>query len=1027
MSSFDTQLEGIIKGRVQELTMTSNLPPPPNGQVLSLVSALSQTENHDLHVQAIRHRDESLSASAESYGNLCLQLGYLLVGSDQPQQLAQRIEPSQMEVWRQTDMNTALRLQSDLHMWIPFGQMAGLILKNALLRPPISQSGRPTCLEPGIADHVKEMLLYGLSLNHIELRNVVSSIIATSSVSPDSVQPYLHIQQWPKLMPVILQNLQPSTSNPCALQASLSTIRKMMEDGPNEISSHHLDALVPLLLNLFGSNEESSKVAALQSLVACLSSGFLPSALLVQFSNYLQGLSQLATDPSGQVRKWVCRSINTLLELHTQYLAPQLPSICQFMLRASTQQSSGTNDDEEVSMEACEFWLLFATIDDNVLTTDMMDVVERMLPQLIPVLLNNMMYSEEQRIDLVAKNEMDMEEQQPHEAMKPVFHRSKRKHDGPSGDEDGDMDDDDDEFDEDDNEWTLRKYAGASLDSLANLYGGQSILPSLLPALQQGLSNPDPWIQEASILALGAIAEGCREEMNEHLGELFPYLMNLLATPESPQHLPQVKSICAWTVGRYATWAVEQVQTGAQGHLLAQMTEVILQRLQDRNRKVQVSCGSALGVLMEAAGDLMAPYLEHIYPALMTAMSKYQGRSLIIIFDTLGSMADCCGPVIGERDLPRLYVPQMLQVLNVLLRHDPTDRTLLPLMESLASIALSCGMNYQPYALETFENSMGLIEQMQLILATSDSVAEEETDPIVCAVDLLDGLCEGLGGNFVNLVSSSSRYAQHFTSVLHALCKHQSPSVRMSALALLGDLARNAPSLIEPALPQLLQEALVNLEPSQHSMESSLSNNAVWAIGEICVQCGQNPAPLEPFAAPLMQQLISLLMGNGMGHVTGVPGLAENSAACVGRLANVNPNFVAPELPRFLLGWCDGMAKIVDPTERRDAFNGFCNAVYANPNSIQQATANPADAISSILFAIVSWHVPQEFHAAEAEDFLSGDFGFQPFPPTEGELGARLAQLMLDIRSSVGEDAWKRVENQLPVNVRRLLRENYNM
>lgn len=1032
--SFDTRLEETIKGRIQELTkMATSVPPPPNGQVLSLVSALNQTENHDLHVQAIRHRDESLSASSESYGNLCLQLGFLLVGSDQPHQIVQRIESSQMDVWRQTDGNTALRLQSDLHLWIPFGQMAGLILKNALLRPPISTTHRPMCLEIEFADHVKETLLYGLSLNHIELRNVISSIIATSSVSPDGVQPYLHISQWPQLMHALLHNLQPNNSNPNSLQGSLSTIRKMMEDGPNEIPTHHLDTLVPLLLHLFRSNDESSKVAALQSLVACLSSGLVPSALLIQFSDYLQGLSQLATDPSVQVRKWVCRSINTLLEHHTQYLAPQLPAVCQFMLQSTTvshhqQGSSAISNDDEVAMEACEFWLLFATLDEHVMTSEMIDVVQHMLPQLIPVLLNNMVYSEEQRIDLVARNEMDMEEQQPHQAMKPVFHRTKRKHDGAGGEEDGDMDDDDDDdFDEDDNEWTLRKYAGASLDSLANVYGAEFILPPLLPSLQQGLSSSDPWIQEASILALGAIADGCREEMSEHMVELYPYLMNLLATPESPQQLPQVKSICAWTVGRYAGWAIEQVQSGAQGHLLAQMTEVFLQRLQDRNRKVQVACGSALGVLMENAGDLMAPYLEHIYPALVSAMSRYQGRSLIIIFDTLGIMADYCGAIIGERDLPKLYVPPMLQMLHGILMHDPSDRTLLPLMESLASISLSCGMNYQPYALETFENAMGIIEQMQLILATTENVADEDADPIVCAVDLLDGLCEGLGGNFVALVSSSSRFAQHFTSVLHAMCKHQSLGVRMSALALLGDLARNAPTLIEPALPQLLQEAIANIQPNQQSMDSSLCNNAVWSIGEICVQCGQNAAPLEPFASSLMQHLISLLMGNGMGRGTGVPGLAENAAACVGRLASVNPQFVAPELPRFLLGWCDGMAKIVDQTERRDAFNGFCRAVYANPQAIQQATANASDAISSILFAIVSWHVPPETHADEADDFLSGDYGFQPFPATEGELGTRLAQLLRDIRTSAGEDVWKRVENQLPVNVRRLLRETYNV
>lgn len=1012
------------------MSASTDLPPPPNGRVLSLVSALAQTENHDLHIQAIRHRDESLSASSESYGGLCLQLACLLVGSDQPHQLPQRIDASQIEIWRQTDPNTILRLQSDLNMWIPFGQMAGLILKNALLRPPISPNHQPMILEEEISHHVKETLLFGLSLAHKELRNVISSIIASSSVSSDGIQPYLHIGQWPQLMQVLIQNMQ-QNSNPHALQGSLSTIQKMMEDGPNEIPTHHLDALIPLLLNLLKSPEESLKVPALQTLVACLAAGLVPSALLIQFSDYLQGLSQLATDPSAQVRKWVCRSINTLLENHTHFIATQLSPISQFMLQSSSvshdrNNSSVNTTEEDVAMEACEFWLLFATLDERALTSNMMRVVEELLPQLIPILLTNMVYSEEQRIDLVAKNEMDMEEQQQQQAMKPVFHRSKQKHDGSAGHADDDEgEDDDDDTDDDDNEWTLRKYAGASLDSLANLYGADSILPSLLPALEQGLGNPDPWIQEASILALGAIAFGCSREMSEHLPKLYPYLLNLLATPERPENLPQVKSITAWTIGRYAEWAVDQTRNGSQSHLLLQMVEVFLQRLQDRNQKVQVAVASTLGVLMESAEEIMIPYLEHILPALVSAMGRYRGRSLIILFDTLGIIADISGSAIAENGLPKLFVPQMLELLNLILKNDPQDRTILPLLEALASTALACGTNYQPYAMGTFESAMIIIEQLQIVLAMSETIAEEDADPMVCAIDLLDALCEGFGVNFAALVASSNRFSQHFTTVLHALTKHQSVGVRMSALALLGDLARNSPGLIEPALPQLLQEAIGGLDPSHASMDSNLCNNAVWAIGEICVQCGQNSTPLEPFAPLLVQKLISLLMGNGMDHVTDIPGLAENAAACAGRLANVKAEFVAGDLPRFLLGWCDGLAKITDPKERRDAFNGFCAAVYANPQAIQQTSSDVSGAITSILFAVVSWHVPPELLAEDAIDVLTGHYGLQDFPSNENELGSRLAQLLRDIRTSVGEDVWKQVQNQMPVNVRRLLQETY--
>jgi hypothetical protein len=93
-------------------------------------------------------------------------------------------------------------------------------------------------------------------------------------------------------------------------------------------------------------------------------------------------------------------------------------------------------------------------------------------------------------------------------------------------------------------------------------------------------------------------------------------------------------------------------------------------------------------------------------------------------------------------------MPALLHLFDGLAKNDPTYRTLLPLLECTASIALASGMNFQPYALECFEDAMGVvIEAVTLLLTTSDKtdVNEEEVDSIICATDLLDGLVEGIG------------------------------------------------------------------------------------------------------------------------------------------------------------------------------------------------------------------------------------------------------------------------------------------
>ena len=187
-------------------------------------------------------------------------------------------------------------------------------------------------------------------------------------------------------------------------------------------------------------------------------------------------------------------------------------------------------------------------------------------------------------------------------------------------------------------------------------------------------------------------------------------------------------------------------------------------------------------------------------------------------------------------------------------------------------------------------------------MTVTDDFDDEEADPIIGATDLLDALAEGLGYNFQALVSSSQKYGQHFLSVLNHLAGHEVSGIRMSAFALMGDVAKNCPVVIQDGLGELLEEAIANID----SFHPSICNNAVWAIGEVCVKCNGNPDALQRYAPEIMENLITLLMGpayseDGNGYST--KGLSENAASTMGRLAKVNPAFVTNDLHRFLQGW----------------------------------------------------------------------------------------------------------------------------
>ena len=137
--------------------------------------------------------------------------------------------------------------------------------------------------------------------------------------------------------------------------------------------------------------------------------------------------------------------------------------------------------------------------------------------------------------------------------------------------------------------------------------------------------------------------------------------------------------------------------------------------------------------------------------------------------------------------------------------------------------------------------------------------------------------------------------------------------------------------------------------------------------------------------------------------------------------------FIAADLHRFLCGWCDGLGKIRDPSERHDAFTGFVQAIYANPQAIGHASGNVIDSMVSILFAILTWHIPEDLPDDSYKKILTDKYRFVPFPVSEAELGAALVKLVQDMKQSVGENEWQIVTKRLPVNVRKLFREIYNL
>eukprot|EP00761_Pharyngomonas_kirbyi_P013600 gb/GECH01013629.1/.p1 GENE.gb/GECH01013629.1/~~gb/GECH01013629.1/.p1 ORF type:complete len:894 (+),score=181.29 gb/GECH01013629.1/:1-2682(+) len=685
----------------------------------------------------------------------------------------------------------------------------------------------------------------------------------------------------------------------------------------------------------------------------------MPQTLLASMPKFLENLFNLANDSSAYVRQHVCASLVALTQrwdMVGPHLGPYFESVVEYMLESSKES------DEEVAINACEFWTV--ACESEAQEFDLRPYMDR----LVPILLNNMVYSEMQQIMLTNEEEEDESVPDRPEDINPrAFHHQSRQAGVEDGEED-DQDDDEDDMDAMDGfgEWNLRKCSASSLDMLAVTYGND-ILPHLLPHVQQGLNSQDWPIRESVILALGAVAEGCIG-MKEYLPELVPFLHTLLHDKSAA-----VRCITFWTVSRYSRFIIAH----RDGVYMETTLEKIMNGLLDRNKKVQQAACSAFSTFVEDAHREVMPYLSSILPVLAQCFSRYQAKNVLTLYDAVCTLAETVGQDLNRPE----FIPHLLPPLFEKWNETPdSDMHLFPLLECFGSLASALGDGFKEYAPPVFERCVNLVAQTLQAIQMARSSGDDEPDKeiIACALDVLSGLAEGLGPSIETLVSGTP-----LVDLLLVCMQENSEDVRTSSFALVGDLAKACIGHIRPSIEQMVSILSKNLVPTF----TPVCNNAVWSLGEIAVKLGEE---MKPFIPPILPRLVELMNSVQLNR-----NLLENTAITLGRLGWVCPAEVVPQLANFLPNWCLSLRRIRDIAEKEQAFKGLCAMIRLSPQSAIPSFAYVCDAIAS-------WEEPEPALRQEFYDILQG------------------------FKNSMGNE-WESYFSRFPNDIAQPLRANYNL
>lgn len=777
---------------------------------------------------------------------------------------------------------------------------AGMLLKNSMLSAATSHN----------IDYVKSNIVHGLYSSNPLVSNVTGIVITTLF----STHYCRQNRGDPTGIQMLSQLLELSSHNN---EASIKALSKIMEDSAQFFTLQWgtlkpMDTLVDSFLKLM--TNEASAVIRSES-IKCLNT-VIPlqtQSFIVRLDEFLSKLFQLAqTDDNNSVRAQLCVAFVNLLEFRPDKLVDHLTGIVQFVLHLIN-----TVAEENVALEACEFLLALATnshIPENVVKPYVDDVV--------PVLLSKMVFNREDIFVLESSNDDDADLDDKDEDIRPVAAKISKKRDvdgasdGSGGarelDADDDGEDDEDDDGDIDTQWNLRKCSAATLDVLTGILP-REVLSVAFPILREHLMSEQWFIREATLLSLGAMADGGIKYFGDQLPTLIPFLVQELG-----DHWAPVRKIACWTLSRFSPWILQD-----HTEFLIPVLEPILNTLVDKKKGVQEAAISSVAAFIESCDAELVETL--LYSELLAKFSQcfqfYKKKNLIILYDAVGRLAEKCEM---DEAAMQMILPHLVGKWSSLA---DTDKELWPLLECLSCVAASLGEKFLPMAPEVYSRAWRILRQCVELEAKTQhdpSVEVPEKDFVITSLDLIDGLVQGLGPQSQQLLfpGSGSSGGSSDTSMFHVLLQClQDPvhEVRQSCYALLGDIAYfYEPSLLEPYLAEFLKCISVELVHNDDADAVPTVNNAIWSLGLI-----SEKIDLGEHIISMSRLVLDLFTTTGIVVQSSV---LENLAVTIGRMAHFRPEvftFGVFTKDSVWEKWCTYAQNLQDPEEKASAYWGF--------------------------------------------------------------------------------------------------------
>ncbi|CAG9763771.1 unnamed protein product [Ceutorhynchus assimilis] len=674
----------------------------------------------------------------------------------------------------------------------------------------------------------------------------------------------------------------------------------------------------------------------------CLQDHFDIMKQALDLDLYLRQVISLANTDDTELQKHVCHTFVIYVEKQEESLLPHLHDVIMYIVEKNQ------HEDAEIALQACEFWLAVSKLDGC------KDILTPYLSKLVPTLLKNMRYSS---TELNAFKDCLGSDADTKDLAKDIapFHKNIE----------------DDDFDDFHVGWTLRKCSAASLDSLA-LQFKNDLLPVIVPFLSEMLNHQDYLVKESGILALGAIAEGCINGLKHQLHDLMQFLQLSMSDEHS-----LVRVITCWTVSRCTGWIIN---VGPDAYFVPIMI-LILKHFSDCNKRVQRAAISAFCIFLEEAQIKVVPYINIIVESFSQGLERFQSRSLYLLYDAIGALAQSVGSNLNEPEYIGKFLPPLMQTFCNF--NDSYDEHFVIFLECLANVIPALELSFLPYAEIVFCHCLQVINDTLMCCVNFQENPDEyelpDKESMSVAHDVLYSMAIGLKSHFVKYVTNSN-----LLFLLYTTCQDSSCSVRQTSIALYGELVTLCYAYLSSNVHDFVPMIIKSLDEKKYAV----CNNAAWVIGKLCTAMGSN---IQPYLSEILLHFIRILNDQALAR-----NLHQTVAIALCIILLVCPDAIIPTLDVTLKNCCLIIRNVRDSIEKDLAFRGLCETIVRCPDFGKNYFIFFCDAAAS-WFNINS------------------------------DLKENIRSLIMSFKNDCGEDRWAQFSSQFPSHLKARLYELYGV